>query len=157
MKIIDSFSGEYEFLSNFYDHEIFYDGRWWARNENAYQAAKTDDEMIKSAIWMATAAKSKRIGKSIKLLRPNWNMIRIFVMRDLVHIKFDDPYLCDKLLATDNAILIEGNNWNDKYWGCTKCPITGEWIGYNVLGNIHMYERDLRRRQSLQRKQNGNS
>ncbi len=93
MKIIDSFSGEYEFLSNFYDHEIFYDGRRWARNENAYQAAKTDDEVIKSAIWMATAAKSKRIGKSIKPLRPNWKMIRIFVMRDLVHIKFDDPMM----------------------------------------------------------------
>ena len=43
MAKIDSFSGEYDFLSNFYSQEITYDGIKYPTNEHAFQAAKTLD------------------------------------------------------------------------------------------------------------------
>lgn len=41
VKIIDSFHGEYAFLSNYYDSPIFYDGILYPSVEHAFQAAKT--------------------------------------------------------------------------------------------------------------------
>jgi len=58
-------------------------------------------------------------------------------MLDLIRIKFQDPFLAAKLIKTYPAQLIEGNYWNDKYWGvCLKTN-----IGENHLGKILMQVR----------------
>ena len=44
----------------------------------------------------------------------------------------------EKLIATRPAILIEGNYWNDNFWGSD--PPDGN--GKNWLGKILMEERD---------------
>lgn len=37
-----------------------------------------------------------------------------------------------KLLATENALLVEGNTWNDTYWGVCN------GVGKNTLGQLLM-------------------
>jgi predicted NAD-dependent protein-ADP-ribosyltransferase YbiA (DUF1768 family) len=61
--------------------------------------------------------------------------------KDVIAAKFqnDGSQITQKLLATGNAILIEGNTWGDTFWGQCK----GE--GTNVLGNILMRRRDFLR------------
>ena len=54
-----------------------------------------------------------------------------------VKAKFSkNPILKAKLLATGDAELIEGNWWNDTYWGVCK------GVGKNKLGKILMRVRD---------------
>jgi predicted NAD-dependent protein-ADP-ribosyltransferase YbiA (DUF1768 family) len=50
-------------------------------------------------------------------------------MKELLKIKFENFELCKKLLATGEEELVEGNYWNDTYWGVCK------GIGENHLGN----------------------
>ena len=57
-------------------------------------------------------------------------------MKFALRCKFQVPELREKLLATGDEELIEGNWWNDKFWGVCK----GE--GCNMLGLILMEVRD---------------
>ena len=59
-------------------------------------------------------------------------------MFDIVLSKFaSNPVLKNLLLDTNNEELIEGNTWNDTYWGVCN----GE--GQNHLGKILMKVRSL--------------
>lgn len=66
-------------------------------------------------------------------------------MRDLVQDKFaEHPRLAQLLLDTGDALLIEGNNWGDSFWGVTR---NGDGDGANYLGKILMeIRRGLRER-----------
>ncbi len=64
-------------------------------------------------------------------------------MLELVLLKFTShPELREKLLATDDMVLEEGNTWGDKVWGI--CP-PGSGIGRNELGKILMDVREALR------------
>jgi predicted NAD-dependent protein-ADP-ribosyltransferase YbiA (DUF1768 family) len=63
-------------------------------------------------------------------------------MEELVRRKFADPELAEKLLATGDEELVEGNTWNDRFWGVCR----GE--GRNELGKILMRVRAELRVQS---------
>ena len=136
MEKIDCFDGEFDFLSNFYESTIYHDGIKYPTVEHAFQAAKTMDlnERIKIAN-MNTPGKAKRAGRKVAL-RPDWEQVKFEVMKELVTIKFLNPDLKAKLLATKNAELIEGNTWNDTCWGVCK------GIGQNNLGKILMEVRE---------------
>lgn len=131
MEKIEQFDGEYRFLSNFYLCPIEYDGITYPSSEHAYQAAKTFDVKIRKKIAaIKTPNQCKKTGKTIPI-RPDWNDVKLFVMKEIVGIKFRTNLdLKEKLLATNDAELIEGNWWGDKYWGVCK----GE--GFNYLGKI---------------------
>ena len=66
-------------------------------------------------------------------------------MEEFVSRKFQIPELRNKLLATGDANLVEGNTWCDNYWGictCSKCinnPVIDE---KNKLGTILMKVRN---------------
>jgi predicted NAD-dependent protein-ADP-ribosyltransferase YbiA (DUF1768 family) len=54
-------------------------------------------------------------------------------MRRLVRAKFQQhPDLAQKLVATNNYKLIEGNDWGDRFWGVDNK--TG--LGENQLGKV---------------------
>ena len=130
-EVIDSFTGEYAFLSNFY-----MGGGCLPSVEHQFQALKTEDTF--EAVFVmgaATPKEAKKLGRRVPL-RPNWNAIRDEVMDALVTRKFEDEELAAKLLATGDAELIEGNWWGDTYWGV--CRGKGE----NKLGKILMSVRD---------------
>ena len=83
-----------------------------------------------------TPALAKRYGKAVSM-RPNWDEIKVRVMCEIVEAKFtQNPNLTNMLLATEDAILIEGNTWGDTFWGV--CDGKGE----NNLGKVLMRVRD---------------
>ena len=53
-------------------------------------------------------------------------------MEDFLRQKFTDSDLKEKLLATGDAELIEGNHWGDVIWGVCN------GIGENNLGKLLM-------------------
>ena len=133
---ISSFRDENFFLSNFSVSEMKYAGMTWKTSEHAYQAMKTADQVEMLAIKMApTAGKAKRMGAKCRM-RDDWETVKVGIMKDIVRAKFSDPELAKMLLATGDAELIEGNNWNDTTWGCVW--ENGEWEGRNLLGRILM-------------------
>jgi ribA/ribD-fused uncharacterized protein len=134
MEKITSFKGEYDFLSNFYPCFVAYDGVLYPSAEHAYQAAKTDDPVWRERIRDCFDARTaKSLGTSKLKLRADWNDFRQVVMNLIVLDKFSrSPFLGEKLLATGDAELIEGNTWGDHYWGVCRGR------GQNHLGRILM-------------------
>ena len=134
-KLIDCFAYKFRWLSNFHPSTLIYNGLKYPTVEHAYQANKTLvpelSEMIRNT---DTPAKAKRMGK-VAPLRPDWDEIKIALMRDLVHLKFENPLLQGMLLETGDAQLAECNSWHDTFWGLCR----GE--GKNWLGVILMDER----------------
>lgn len=134
---ITSFSGKYRFLSNFYPSDVILDKCVYPTVEHAYQAAKTDFVGQRNLIQQAsTPGGAKRLGRMVSM-RPEFVENRIQIMLELVRQKFGNPALRDSLMATCNQTLIEGNTWNDRFWG--QCPIG---VGRNELGTILMKVRE---------------
>lgn len=136
--MIVEFDGEYAFLSNFYDSPIFYEGITYPTNEHFFQAMKTLDIETRKAIAAApTPGAAKRMGRHVSL-RPDWERVKVDVMRTGLMLKFTDAELAEKLLATEDEELVEGNWWHDNTWGnchCTECSRKG---GRNLLGMLLM-------------------
>ena len=114
--------------------------------EHEFQAEKTWHLRQRIEILSApTPGKAKRLGRKATL-REDWDEVRIDVMRGLVLRKFlDHPELANKLIATDEGgfgpqLLIEGNNWGDRFWGMTEGDEGSQWrwVGENNLGIILM-------------------
>jgi ribA/ribD-fused uncharacterized protein len=133
--VIDSFSKQYRFLSNFYPCKIWFEGLLYPSTEHAYQAAKTLDMQERIRISKLPVADAKKAGNKIKI-RDDWEEIKISVMVQLIDMKFNIQLFAEKLLATGEAELIEGNWWNDVFWGVCK------GVGKNMLGIILMEKRD---------------
>ena len=131
-KIIDRFIEEYSFLSNFYPSTIVVENKFYKTVEHAYQALKSEDNDVREIIRLAeTPGKAKRLGRCVAL-RDGWDDMRENVMYDLLQKKFDNPFLSEKLLHTENAELVEGNNWNDTFFGVCR------GVGQNILGKLLM-------------------
>lgn len=140
MEKIDSFNGEYYFLSNYYHSPIVFEGIHYPTVEHAFQAAKTLNNNKRLEIArMRTPGDAKKAGRTVSL-RPDWEKIKFDVMKKCVTSKFEDYNLRNKLLATGDAELIEGNWWNDTTWGVCN------GVGQNHLGKILMEVRDEIRR-----------
>jgi ribA/ribD-fused uncharacterized protein len=134
MQKIESFTGQYRFLSNFYllPSPIRYEGIFYPTVEHAYQAAKTLDKWERLRISkLPTPGVAKREGRKVKL-QPDWDEMKLTVMGTLLWMKFSIPEFRKKLIDTGDAELIHGNYWGDMYWGV--CHDKGE----NYLGQILM-------------------
>lgn len=139
--MINSFSGEYAFLSNFYDLgmpwiKIPYVDEAFSNSEAAYQASKSAYPDIRKQFVNLSAREAKKLGKKI-VLQSKWHIIKNDVMFNILLQKFDIPELKQKLIATGNQELVEGNWWGDTYWG--MCNGEGE----NHLGKMLMRIRDI--------------
>jgi ribA/ribD-fused uncharacterized protein len=144
MEPIDKFRGSYDFLSNFYPVDIeMPDGITYPTAEHAFQAYKTEDlAQRKHIASLSTPGKSKSAGRKVSL-RDGWNSIRVDVMEEVVRRKFWNPDLAKKLLATGDVQLIEGNTWNDTFWGVCRGK------GKNHLGNILMKIRNEKKQEDI--------
>ena len=97
---------------------------------------------------MGTDSPSVAQEKTKKMVRtPEWEDIKIDVMRDLLFCKFrQNKNLYFKLLNTRRHALYECTL--DNYWG-TGCPlgseslVDGDWCGQNKLGSLIMHVRDI--------------
>lgn len=158
---ITVFDGEHAFLSNFHQTDIpveIVSGESEKRHkavfhstEALFQASKVfrysegrriapTEEEIRRFIEFASMSPSeaKRAGRKVVLPDPaEWDRVKVSVMRRCLELKFRDPVLADKLLSTGSAKLVEGNTWNDRFWGVCN----GE--GRNMLGELLMERRTL--------------
>lgn len=147
---ITSFTGPYAFLSNFlHPCPVEHEGILYTSSEHAYQAAKTVLWEERHTILAApTPAKAKRAGRTVTL-RPEWEHIKRAVMLTVVLAKFVwNPDLAQRLAATGDRALLEGNWWGDTYWGVVAenhPRFSGDlpwwhdssgrvWAGHNWLG-----------------------
>ncbi len=134
-KVIDSFKGEYAWLSNMYPCSIIHEGFTFSCVESAYQCAKTNTFQQKVVFPDLNGYEAKKEGKTVTL-RSDWMAVRVDIMGRLVQQKFQNKELARLLLETGDAYIEEGNNWGDTFWGV--CNGKGE----NVLGKILMEVRD---------------
>lgn len=135
--MINSFRNEYYFLSNFYEAPITYNGITYKNNEAAFQAQKvahSKEAMLE--FKDLNPSEAKKLGRKVSL-RPDWENVKVQIMRDLVYAKFDqNPDLLEKLVNTGDEYLEEGNTWGDRIWG------TVDGVGANLLGQILMEARE---------------
>ena len=128
--MIKEFRGEYQFLSNYYDSEIEINGIKFLNAEAAFQSFK--DIKRQSEFSDLPPNPAKRKGNNVRL-RSDWEEIKDDIMYLVVKSKFEQNIdLKNKLIATGDEYLEEGNTWNDTYWGVCKGR------GKNMLGKILM-------------------
>jgi ribA/ribD-fused uncharacterized protein len=136
--MICEFENKYAFLSNFYASPFTHDGIAYPTVEHFFQAAKTLNIAEKKAIAAAdTPGKAKRMGRAVKL-RPDWEKVKVYYMELGLRLKFADPELAQKLIATGDEELIEGNWWHDNTWGSCFCSDCINKPGRNLLGMLLM-------------------
>ena len=131
---INLFKGEYAFLSNFQKCEVEFEGITFPSVEHAFQAAKTLDPDERLKFTKGSPVIVRGMGRRLKL-RSDWEEIKDSVMYACLKSKFQNPEMRKKLLDTGDAVLIEGNNHGDRYWGM----VNGE--GQNKLGRLLMQVR----------------
>jgi hypothetical protein len=143
--MINSFSGRFFFLSNFYIAPVEFDGLMYRNNEAAFQSAKILDVQsrrsvkIDGEVYDFTKMKpgeSKSFGRMVAL-RNDWESVKDSIMYAVVLDKFTrNAKLAQMLAETNNQELVEGNTWNDTYWGVCN------GLGKNMLGKTLMQVRD---------------
>lgn len=136
MNKINSFRGKYYFLSNMYPVPVTFENMTYSCAESAFQAAKCSDPADRKKFIFLNGYEAKKLGRRVNL-RKDWESVKLNIMYQCVKSKFaNNPDLKSELLNTKNAILIEGNTWNDTFWGVCN------GIGENHLGKILMQIRD---------------
>ncbi len=130
-----SFRGDRFFLSNFYPCRVTFHGRTFENSEAAYASEKCLLESDKDRFVGLTGGQAKRLGREVKI-RPDWESIKVQVMREVLRAKFGQHSDLFYLLRQTQEKLIEINEWNDTFWGVCK------GIGENYLGRLLMEIRD---------------
>ncbi len=136
-KQINEFRGAEYFLSNSSPSPVVYEGVRYPTVEHAFAAASTTNETDRRKIAaLESPVEARRAARDLQV-RPDWEKIQYGVMLELVREKFRSEKEKDRLLATENATLINSNTRGDMTWGVDQK--TG--IGENWLGNILMQVR----------------
>ena len=128
--------GQYYFLSNMYPCRVEYNGHVFKCSEAAFQAQKDLSKV--SSFEKADGYKAKSLGgyrSGIVKLRPDWEEVKVDIMRDVLRAKFSDPVLAKKLISVEGEIA-EDNDHGDRTWG----RVNG--TGKNLLGKLLMEVRD---------------
>ncbi|BAU12952.1 hypothetical protein LEP3755_34880 [Leptolyngbya sp. NIES-3755] len=129
----------YGYFSNFARYPIDINGKTWATSEHYFQAQKFPETPHEEEIRQAKSPRQAAdMGRDrSRPLRPDWEAVKDDVMREALYAKFTQhPDLKEKLLATDDAVLVEHTR-NDSYWGDG-----GDGSGRNMLGKLLMELRD---------------
>jgi hypothetical protein len=162
------FRQEFSYLSNFnvLKNKIHYLGYNYISVEAGYMAQKCDDIAWKK--YCSTISPHGNAQGEMKKAAYKVDLVKDFrdkqlkIMLDLLRLKFrNNPELANKLVATYPRMIMEGNVWNDRYWGATipkqkHCHLSdsGEleklyeefpqyfYVGQNYLGRLLMKVRD---------------
>lgn len=87
--------------------------------EHMFQAYKAGEgRSFKKILAAATPGEAKAEGRHLLRLRGDWERVKYDVMRYVLALKFTlDREEGRQLLATGDALLVEGTHWGDKVWG----------------------------------------
>lgn len=130
----------YAEFSNFAPFGVEMESLWWPTVEHYFQAQKFDNAEYGAHIRRARKPKdAKALGMTRTLpLRPDWQEIKVEVMRAAVLCKFrTHPVPRDLLLSTGNQPIVE-NAPMDAFWGCGA-----DGHGLNWLGKLLMETRKI--------------
>ena len=137
--VINRFRDQFWSLSNFYECEIKFNGMTYKNAEACFQAMKCKTDEAKIQFTLLNGANAKKLGRLIKTDIKEWDAAKDYIMLAIIQAKF---LQCEEfrntLMSTGNAVLIEGNDHGDIYWGVRSD--TGG--GLNKLGKILMLVRD---------------
>lgn len=133
--MITQFKDNYRWLSNFAPVRIMLDGIVYPSVEHAYQSAKSHEPAWKEYCSRkgVTAVDVKRASRKVKLV-DNWQDVKVEVMEKCIGQKFAQSPYKEKLMATGQIHIQEGNTWKDCYWGVDL--VSGR--GLNMLGKMIM-------------------
>lgn len=147
------FRGAHKFLSNMQACDVILpaDERWnlppipCKSVESAYQAWKTTEPALRQLLTELDPVDAKKVAHrdNFPLRIDDSPNARLTIMRELLMQKFsiNNPALLKKLLDTGESTIMEGNIWNDTFWGIDLCHGKG---GQNYLGLLLMEVRAAR-------------
>lgn len=127
--MIGPFKGQNSIFSNFYPCKIKLDGIVYPSVENAYQASKASNLVIKKQFIVLLPSIAK---VNAPYASKEWHKNKLNLMYDLVKQKFSKPKFKERLLEIKNENIVEVNWWNDTFWGVCNGK------GHNHLGKILM-------------------
>lgn len=134
---IKGFFGEYRWLSNFHESNVYFENLIYTSTENAYQAAKCVDAKQRLEFLGITPSQSKKLGRSVEV-RSDWQDVKYDIMALVVFDKFyRNLELRALLVNTGSKYIEETNHWKDMYWGVYN------GVGENNLGKILMKVRQF--------------
>src|SRR5262245_25783863 len=122
---------KYGEFSNFARLPFILDGREWPTSEHYFQAQKSQDHAYQEKIrTTASPMIAARLGRSRAVpIRPDWEAVKLDVMRAAVRPKFSShPQLTALLLDTGHEELVEATT-RDTYWGCGTSGSGQNWLG----------------------------
>lgn len=125
----------YGCFSNFAPYPVEIDGEVWPTTEHYYQAQKFADQIYRERIRQDKHPSSaKRRGNSRKEpIRPDWDEVRVEVMRTAVRAKLaQHSDVAETLLSTGDAELVE-HSPKDPFW-----TDGGDGSGQNTFGRLLM-------------------
>lgn len=153
--VIDRFEGPFLFLSNFYPGNVFLWDMQFHTAEHAYQYEKirpyTSPVELAHIMSIKDPGKFKRTVKRFlhdypywqRPQQEQWDRVKVDHMRKVLQQKFSNVTLHDKLMDTRPLELIEGNMWNDAFWGVPLDKHGNRTKpGLNWLGKLLMELRD---------------
>ena len=144
--MIDCFMHEFAFLSNY--ARILPESP--VTVEHLYQAAKAACPEDAARIMASDApGDAKKMARKIKKVE-NWDEIKLHIMFNLLLYKFSFEENKQKLLATGDEELCEGNIWHDNFWGDCHCEHCINKPGANHLGKLLMKIRELKKLEMTQ-------
>ena len=118
-------------FSNFTSFPFVLDGVEWPTSEHYFQAQKFNDETYREKIRTTNSPMiAARLGRSRRVpIRPDWESVKIDVMRKAVRAKFNaHDELKELLLSTGDEELIE-DAAGDSFWGCGADGSGKNWLG----------------------------
>lgn len=135
---IRKFENQNRFLSNFCNTSVTYNGLTYANSEAAFQAQKSQDIEVQKSFLNLNPMLAKQRGKRVALRKDiDWESAKYDIMYAVCKAKFEqNEDLRNKLIATGDEYLEEGNSWGDRDWG------TVNGVGKNMLGKILMKIRE---------------
>lgn len=135
-KVIDGFRGEYEYLANTYNSDITYDGMTYTNAEAAYWAQRVKDKRARNKYSRLSGNKAR--AKAMQAIPiEDWETTKNDIMMNILRVKFNkNSELGKKLIATNDAKIINTNTYRDDYYGVYMNK------GKNILGKMLMKIRD---------------
>lgn len=134
--MIYKFREKYGWLSNMATCRVVVYGKTFESVENAYMYLKKPDDKEWGEFCMKNPPnKVKTASKDIEI-RNDWEDVKLKVMYNLLIQKYTTEPFKTKLLETGNENIVEGNYWNDKFWGVDlkETPNIGEnWLGRLIM------------------------
>lgn len=134
------------YMSNFSKHPIVVNNKFYATSEHYFQSKKFEGTVHEERVRLANSPMIAAImGRNKNSpLRKDWEQVKDQIMYKALEEKFNQhPDICEKLLSTGNAILIEHTK-NDSYWADG-----GDGTGLNKLGLLLMRLRDEFRKKTI--------